>query len=223
MKLSDKELFDPIFLDNHLFVVSKKSNCLTQPTSEKEISLETEAKRYLKRKFNKKGAVFLVPLHRLDRVASGLVLFARTSKALSRLQEQMRQRKIKKTYMARVQGKLRQKEGVLRHFLIHARYRAKSVSPKQGKEALLRYKVIFEDRKTSWLEIELETGRYHQIRCQFSLIGHPILGDTKYGAYLRGRFEGIDLHHQKLCFIHPVTKVSLLIKKEVSFSTPRCM
>lgn len=209
MKSSDKE---PLFCDNHLLVVDKPANLPTQPRPTGGASLETEAKEWVKRKFHKKGNVFLTPVHRLDMPVSGLVLFARTSKALSRLQEQMREKQFEKTYIARVEGLLKKKEGKLRHFLSHGSHRAHVVSKEVGKEALLSYCVFKEDAGASWVKVELQTGRYHQIRAQFAQVGHPICGDRKYGAKGAAQLEGIDLHHGKLSFFHPISKERLTLK-----------
>ncbi len=167
-------------------------------------NLLDQAKAWLKKQFQKNGHVFLEPIHRLDKPVSGLVLFARTSKALSRLQEMMRQRKIEKTYFAWIEGVLPQ-EGTLEHYLVHDEYRARVVdrSHPKGKLARLRYFQI----EKSLVEIHLETGRYHQIRAQFAYIGCPIVGDQKYGSTLQWKKkEGIALHHGRLKFLHPVTK-----------------
>ncbi len=191
-----------IFVDNHILVVSKPAGLSTQ-THGHMPSLEEEAKQWIKKKYNKPGAVFLQPIHRLDKSVSGLVLFARTSKALTRLQEQMRTLQIKKTYFAYVEGIPEPKEAALEHFLIHDAFRAR-ISP-EGKSARLSYRTLSTENNTSFLEIELHTGRYHQIRAQLAAIGHPILGDAKYGS-TRTHHPGIALHHGLLEFLHPVLK-----------------
>ncbi len=215
MKLLDK---DVVFCDNHLLVALKKSALPTQPPPEGGPSLEGLAKEWIKETYHKPGGVFLHALHRLDKPVSGLVLFARTSKALSRLNEQQREQKIQRIYMAEVEGILPIKEGKLDHYLIHANHRAliaKADDP-EAKHARLSYQVSrFKDHSTVVI-IELETGRYHQIRAQFSASGHPIVGDTRYGA--KGTSDqAIHLHCMKLAFEHPVTKEILTFQSPAQF------
>ena len=193
-----------LFEDNHLLALNKPKGLATQKSSGNEDNLEDQAKAYIKRTKNKPGDVFLHPIHRLDKPTSGVVLFAKTSKALSRLQEMMREGKIKKTYVAICEGKLDPKEATLKHNLLHKSHRAE-VS-KEGKPCILHYKVSEYTKDTSIVSVELVTGRYHQIRAQFSAIGHPILGDSKYDSKMPYKRDTIALHHKKLEFIHPVTK-----------------
>ncbi len=190
-----------IYEDNHLLVVNKPGGLATQKHGE-EKGLECVALDYLHTKF-------LEPIHRLDKPASGIVIFAKTSKALSRLQQQMREKKIKKTYYARVEGVPKQTSASLRHYLTHDEYRANVTTKKdpKAKEALLDYIVVSCDEKSALLEIQLHTGRYHQIRAQLAAIGHPIIGDKKYGAHKN--LETIALTHVHVSFIHPVTKQSV--------------
>ncbi len=185
-----------IYCDNHLLVVNKPPGIATQP------DLEDLAKAWVKKKYEKPGNVFLQPIHRLDKSVGGLVLFARTSKALSRLQALMREKKITKIYHALVEGTLTKKQDTLTHLLIHGDH--KSFIGPQGKEAILHYSVLQEKNGTSLVSIHLITGRYHQIRAQFSAIKHPVLGDTKYGS--KHFFQdGIALRHVKMEFEHPIT------------------
>ena len=182
MKLLDKENFlNIIFVDNHLLVVEKPSNMSTQLTNNQSTSLEEFLKKWIKEKFNKKN-VFLHPIHRLDTETSGLVIFARSSKALSRLNKQMRERKIIKKYIAQIEGFLDIKKGDLKDYILHLSHRAKIVknAQKNAKLAHLSYKVIKEKESTSLVEITLLTGRYHQIRAQFANLGHNVVGDIKY-------------------------------------------
>ena len=172
------------------------------------------AKAWVKKKYNKPGNVFLHPVHRLDKAVSGLVLFARTSKALSRLQEMMRERKITKIYHALVDGELPSEQGRLVHHLIHGSFRAE-VS-REGKESILDYQVLKREKGATLLEINLITGRYHQIRAQLSAIGCPVLGDEKYGSKRTWK-KGIALHHSEMRFEHPVTKESLVLKTKPNF------
>lgn len=199
-----------VFFDNHLVVASKPSGMLTQPDDSVEESLEAYLKKWAKKEFHKEGNVFLHAIHRLDKVVSGLVLFARTSKALSRLNEQSRNGEIQRVYVGEVEGILPEKLGRLDHYLIHGDRRA--LIGKEGdlnaKHARLTYQVLHYMPHSSLVEIELDTGRYHQIRAQFSAIGHPIVGDKKYGSKV-GSQEGIRLHSAKLLFEHPVTKERL--------------
>lgn len=187
-----------IYEDNHILIAHKPEGIPTQ-----EGGLEEQAKAWIKDKYKKPGAVFLHPVHRLDKVASGLVLFARTSKALSRLQAQMREQKIKKTYIAYVEGTPTPAEATLEHFLEHGNHKA-IVSP-GGKRSLLYYRILETVKGISKLEINLITGRYHQIRAQLAAIGHPIVGDIKYGSRLAHTGPGIALQHVTLEFSHPVT------------------
>lgn len=194
-----------IYVDNHILVVNKPAGMATQASGLENISLEELAKEWIKKEFKKPGNVFLEPIHRLDRVVSGLVLFARTTKALSRLQAEMRAQRISKTYVAEVEGVLGQKEATLEHFLAHGDHKA-YLSATEGKRAVLHYSAVKEEKDRTLLKVILETGRYHQIRLQLSAIGHPIIGDSKYGSTRPYEREGIALMHTELKFIHPVTK-----------------
>ncbi len=201
-------MLDVLFCDNHLLVISKPAMLSTQPATVGEACLEDFAKEWLLKETGK--AVFLEPIHRLDKPASGIVVFARSSKALSRLNNAMRERQIDKTYFAFVEGTLPSKEGQLEHFLRHGDFRADVVSSEKagGKRSLLTYKVLSTHGGQVLLQIQLITGRYHQIRAQLSAIGCPIIGDKKYGS--RHSFpSGIALHHGEISFIHPVTKEKL--------------
>jgi 23S rRNA pseudouridine1911/1915/1917 synthase len=189
--------------DNHLLAVEKPAGMTTQP------ELEEWAKAWVKVRFQKPGNVFLEPIHRIDKPVSGLVLFARTSKALSRLHAQMRDRKIVKTYHALVAGKSLPQVGTLKHFLVHDEFRARI--DLKGKESILHYKVLKIKNGFTWLEIDLETGRYHQIRAQFAASGCPIVGDKKYGSPYPYK-EGIALQHIKMEFMHPVTQKAVLLQ-----------
>lgn len=212
MKLSDSEV---IYCDNHLLVANKPAGLLTQPDESGNPSLEDFAKSWVKKEYHKPGSVFLHAIHRLDKPVSGLVLFARTSKALSRLNELSRTMAIQRVYIAEVEGILPEKRGKLDHYLIHGDHRAlvgKKTDP-NAKHARLEFEVIHFRPQTTLVRIELETGRYHQIRVQFGTIGHPIVGDQKYGGKEK---EGstIHLHCTELRFMHPVTQ------EEQKFLTP---
>jgi len=209
-----------IYLDNHLLAVNKKAGIATQAHDASNESLEEVAKKWIKEKYRKPGKVFLEPIHRIDRPVSGLVLFARTSKALSRLQEAMREKQIHKTYYALVDGKLPSEEGTLEHYLVHDEFRARVVSSteKDAKLARLHFKVL---DTPSLVEIVLETGRYHQIRAQFAAIGCPIVGDRKYGSKTAWKKDEIALHHVRLEFPHPVNKENLILKSPIQFRPQR--
>ena len=178
--------------------------------------LSDTVKAYIKEKYQKPGEVFLGVTHRLDRPTTGVVLFARTSKALSRLNEMFKSHeKIKKTYWAIVQSPPPTPQGRLENYLWRNEKQNKSfvVKPdsKDAKHAVLSYKTIAQSERYTLLEINLETGRHHQIRCQLSAIGSPIKGDLKYGAKRSNPDGGISLHARKIEFIHPVSKVSISI------------
>lgn len=199
-----------LYEDNHLLIALKPSGLATQPDFLERL------KKELKEKYQKKANVFLEPIHRLDKPVSGLVLCAKTSKALSRLQAMMRERKIEKRYVALLTGQLPSLEGELEHFLFHDSHRARIVpaTHPEGKQALLRYRLLEERQGKKLVQIDLLTGRYHQIRAQFSAIGCPIIGDTKYGSHLSWKGEGIALHHCRLQLTHPVTHQFLKINSE---------
>lgn len=200
-----------VYVDNHLCVVNKPAGMPTQASPEHARNVVDEAKQRIKEKFNKPGAVFLEPIHRLDRPVAGLVLLARTSKALSRLQAMMRERKIKKWYYGWVAPIPNQKQARLEHALIHAEHRAQVVraDDPRAKLAILEYQILRVHEGKALLEIQLHTGRYHQIRAQFSAIGCPILGDRKYHSQHAWKGEGIALYHGKLELVHPVTGAPL--------------
>ena len=195
-----------LLYDNHILVVDKPAGIATQP------DLTELAKAWVKKKFNKPGNVFLEPIHRLDKPVAGVVLFARTSKALSRLQEQMRERQIEKIYEAWVEGSPKQQRGELRHHLLHGSFRAEIST--DGKEAILEYEVMKKEKNHSELRIRLHTGRYHQIRAQLSAVGCPVLGDAKYGSHVTWK-DGIALYARELSFKHPVTQEQVTVKSRL--------
>ncbi len=187
-----------LYLDNHLLALDKPAGMLTQPNQSSELSLQEVGKRLLKKQFKKPGAVFLEPVHRLDRPVSGIVLFARTSKALSRLQAAQRAKSFRKIYWARHEGSLPDRSGQLIHYLEHGNHLA--FEHPKGKKCCLLYKQL----PNGGTEIELVTGRYHQIRAQLSLVGCPILGDQKYGSKVT--LDRIELYHTRMSFPHPITQ-----------------
>lgn len=199
-----------IYEDNHLLVVNKTAGILTQPSGTEQTSLESLCKAWIKEKYQKRGNVFLEAVHRLDKQVSGIVVFGRTSKALTRLNAAMRSGKTKKTYHALLENAPKAREGILENYLWHDDYRA--IVVKEGhagaKLARLHYKMLSE----FLAEIDLETGRYHQIRAQFAAIGCPIAGDTKYGSKHTLPGNRIALHHIRLCIPHPITQVFLTLE-----------
>jgi 23S rRNA pseudouridine1911/1915/1917 synthase len=206
-------MLDVIYEDNHLLVINKPAGLLTQPSGTQQESLEAQAKSWLKQKYHKLGNIFLHAIHRLDKPVSGVVVFARTSKALSRLNATIRDKKSKKIYYALVEGALPSSEGILEHSLSHEDFHSEIAS--EGKLARLHYRVIKKTKTQSLLEITLETGRYHQIRIQLSAIGCPIVGDKKYGSVHPFPYEGIALHHHSLSIPHPISGEMLTIQADV--------
>lgn len=207
-----------LFHDNHLVIAEKPRGLLTQPTDLEPDSLEKRVKEWAKVAYQKPGEVFLHVVHRLDQVVSGIVLFAKTSKALTRLNAMQKEKKMTKHYIAEVEGLIQDDGKKLVHFLRHDEHKA-SVFTKPQNDALestLIYKVIKRKANTTVVEIDLITGRYHQIRAQFSGIHHPVLGDVKYGAK-KIQDEGIRLHHAFLEFIHPVTQEKISIYSKPDF------
>lgn len=202
-----------LYEDNHIIAVNKPAGLLTQPTDIQNDSLEVRLKAWLKEKYNKPGNVFLGILHRLDRPVSGIVVFAKTSKALSRLNEAMRERTMHKTYIALVEGTPQKEEEVLEHYLRHDDYRAEICrkGDNGAKLARLRYKTLEKRAKNTLLEVKLETGRYHQIRAQLAAIGCPIVGDGKYGSKTKFQNDTIALHHAHMELTHPVTHAAIIL------------
>lgn len=211
MKYLGKDMiFKPqiLFHDNHICVAVKAPGQVVQMEEGKE-SLEEWVKEKLKHELQKE-VIFLQPIHRLDKPAQGLVIFARSSKALTRLQEAMRKDQIDKFYLALIEGQLRKPQGQLIHQLIHADYHAQVVKS-NGKEAHLYYRTFKKNGpKQAWISIKLITGRYHQVRAQFAHIGHSIFGDKRYGAKSQLEQDAIALYHTKTLFRHPVTGKKLV-------------
>lgn len=217
MKSTDSAGVEVLLCDPHFLVAYKPMGMGTQPQKEqRRESLEEWAKRFIKEKFEKPGNVFLETIHRLDTPVQGLVLFARTSKALSRLQAQQREGKIGKRYLALVEG-VPPPEGHLVHYLIHASHHAKLASPNEegAKKCELTYTTLEKRREEALLQVTLTTGRYHQIRAQLAAMGYPVVGDLKYGSS-RSFGDGIALAHTELSFFHPTTheKIQLEVSKK---------
>lgn len=206
---------DIIFEDNHLIVVNKHSGDLVQPDPNGSSALENEIKDFIKVRDNKPGAVYLGVVHRIDRPVSGAVVFAKTSKALVRLNEMVKNREFKKTYWAIVEAKPRENQAELRHFISRNSKtntsKANDKEVKDSKLAILRYELKKSSDNYHLLEIELLTGRHHQIRAQLSTIGCSIKGDLKYGAKRSNKGGGISLHSRSIEFIHPVKKEKISI------------
>lgn len=201
-----------IFEDNHLLIVEKPVNIPTQEDASGDTDMLTLLKENLKIRYNKPGNVFLGLIHRLDRPVGGVMVFAKTSKAASRLSDQIRKREFEKTYLAVVHGKP-EKSGTLRHFLLKdAKTNIVKVvkdSELQAKEAVLNYQLLKSKEDLSLVKINLHTGRSHQVRVQFSTIGHPLFGDQKYGAQVNKEGQQIALWSNEIKFEHPTTKEKL--------------
>lgn len=199
-----------VYEDNHIIIVAKQSGEIVQGDKTGDTPLSDILKDYLKEKYSKPGNVFLGVVHRLDRPVSGLVLFAKTSKALSRLNEMLRKGEIHKTYHALVSNLPPKEEDLLEHWLVRNEKQNKSYAydkEKPGsKLARLRYRVIGHTERYHLLEITLLTGRHHQIRCQLSKIGCPIKGDLKYGARRSNPDGSISLQSHAIELVHPVSK-----------------
>ena len=199
-----------IYEDNHIIVVNKSSSEIVQGDKTGDTPLSETVKQYLKEKYKKPGNVFLGVVHRLDRPVSGIVLFARTSKALPRLNEMFKNSEVKKTYWAIVKNCPKETEGELVHYLVRNEKQNKSYAydkeVKDSKKAILDYKLIGHSQNYYLLEVHLHTGRHHQIRCQLAKMGCPIKGDLKYGSPRSNPDGSICLHSRKISFIHPVSK-----------------
>jgi 23S rRNA pseudouridine1911/1915/1917 synthase len=195
-----------LFLDNHLLAVNKPAGLVTQPSGAHADSMESRAKAWLKQELGKPGNVFLEAVHRIDRPVSGVVLFARTSKALSRLNASQRAKDCEKTYLAVVSGTPPAARSRLEDTVVHDSRCARVVAPDhpRGKRALLEYEVLGSRQGNSLLRIRLLTGRYHQIRVQLAHTGCPIVGDRTYGSSQNLPGNTIALHHWELRIPHPV-------------------
>lgn len=208
-----------LYEDNHIIAVNKTCSEIVQGDKTGDEPLSETIKKFLKEKYNKPGEVFLGVTHRLDRPVSGIVLFAKTSKALTRLNEMFRNQELKKTYWAIVKQRPTATEGRLEHFLLRNEKQNKSYAHDKmvpnAKQASLSYKLIAQTDVYSLLEINLETGRHHQIRCQLAKVGSPIKGDLKYGFARSNPNGGISLHARNVEFIHPVSKQLIQITAPV--------
>lgn len=199
-----------VYEDNHIIVVNKTASEIVQGDKTGDTPLSEIVKQYLKEKYQKPGNVFLGVTHRLDRPVSGLVIFAKTSKSLTRLNEMFRTSDVKKTYWAVVKNEPKEMEGELVHFLVRNEKQNKSYAYDKevpnSKKAILHYRLIGHSDNYYLLEVDLKTGRHHQIRCQLAKMGSPIKGDLKYGFPRSNPDGSICLHARRLKFMHPVSK-----------------
>ncbi|MBR1503514.1 MAG: RNA pseudouridine synthase [Prevotella sp.] len=199
-----------VYEDNHIIIVNKQSGEIVQGDKTGDRPLSDIVKQYIKEKYQKPGEVFLGVVHRLDRPVSGLVVFARTSKALTRLNKMFAEGEVHKTYWAIVKNAPKQPEGTLIHWLVRNEKQNKSYAytskKPNAKKAILKYKVLGHSDNYTLLEVNLMTGRHHQIRCQLAAMGSPIKGDLKYGAPRSNPDGSISLMSHRVEFTHPVSK-----------------
>lgn len=204
-----------LYEDNHVIVVNKKSGEIVQGDKTGDVPLSDIVKAWIKEKYQKPGNVFLGVVHRLDRPVQGVVVFAKTSKALSRLNDMFRTSDVHKTYWALTKNCPRQMEGTLEHWLVRNEKQNKSYAYDRerpnAKKALLHYKVIGRSDRYTLIEVQLMTGRHHQIRCQLASMGCPIKGDLKYGADRSNPDGSISLLARKVEFVHPVSKEQISV------------
>jgi 23S rRNA pseudouridine1911/1915/1917 synthase len=204
-----------LYEDNHIIAINKSSSDIIQGDKTGDEPLGEKVKRFIKKKYNKPGDVYLGVIHRLDRPVSGVVLFAKTSKALSRFNLLFKEKDIQKTYWAIVKNKPSKEEAILKHYLFKNEKQNKSYisnTPRiDAKECELHYKVLNQSDKYFLLEVKPFTGRHHQIRVQLSSIGCPIKGDLKYGFDRSNQDASIHLHARKIEFMHPVKNENIVI------------
>ena len=205
-----------VYEDNHIIIVNKQSGEIVQGDKTGDRPLSDIVKDYIKEKYQKPGAVFLGVVHRLDRPVSGLVVFARTSKALTRLNKMFAEGEVHKTYWALVKNAPQKKEDTLTHWLVRNEKQNKSYAyateKPNAKKAILKYRLIGKSDNYSLLEVQLMTGRHHQIRCQLAAMGCPIKGDLKYGAPRSNPDGSISLLSHSVAFIHPVSKERITVE-----------
>lgn len=205
-----------VYEDNHIIVVNKTASEIVQADKTGDTPLSETVKQYLKEKYRKPGNVFLGVTHRLDRPVSGLVIFAKTSKALTRLNEMFRTGGVKKTYWAIVKNPPKEPEGELTHFLVRNEKQNKSYAYDKevpnSKKAVLDYRLIGRSENYYLLEVDLKTGCHHQIRCQLAKMGCPIKGDLKYGSPRSNPDGSICLHARRVRFVHPVSKEQIMLE-----------
>ena len=208
-----------VYEDNHIIIVNKQSGEIVQGDKTGDTPLADIVKQYIKEKYQKPGEVFLGVVHRLDRPVSGLVVFARTSKALTRLNRMFAEGEVHKTYWAIVAGKPQVSEATLEHWLVRNEKQNKSYAydteKPHSKKAILKYREIGRGDHYTLLEVQLMTGRHHQIRCQLAKMGCPIKGDLKYGSPRSNPDGSISLLSRRVEFIHPVSKEPIVVKAPV--------
>ncbi|MBR6867380.1 MAG: RNA pseudouridine synthase [Prevotella sp.] len=208
-----------VYEDNHVIIVAKQSGEIVQGDKTGDTPLSDIVKQYIKEKYQKPGEVFLGVVHRLDRPVGGLVVFARTSKALSRLNRMFAEGEVHKTYWAIVKNTPHEPEGTLIHWLVRNEQQNKSYAydheVPRSKRAVLKYRVIGHSDNYSLLEVNLMTGRHHQIRCQLAKMGCPIRGDLKYGAPRSNPDGSISLLSRRVEFIHPVSKLPIVVEAPI--------
>ena len=220
---STKDNLQVLFEDNHIIIINKRVGDIVQGDKTGDTPLSEIVKQYIAEKYHKKGNVFLGVVHRLDRPTSGIVIFARTSKALERLNKMLRDKQIQKIYWAIVKNKPSEEKGTLTNYLKKNSKNNKSTvftrETEGSKKAILHYSIINELDNYMVLKIDLETGRHHQIRAQLSFIKSPIKGDLKYGAKRSNPDGGICLHAREIQFTHPVSKENVHIIAETPDSS----
>ncbi len=211
-------MLEILYEDNHLIAVNKKTSDLVQGDKTGDISLDVQLKDYIKKKYNKPGNVFIGVIHRIDRPVSGVVLFAKTSKSLSRMNKLIQDKNVSKIYWAIVKEKPPKNQNILEHYLVRNPNQNKSYAHDNevpnSKYAKLKYTLIGKSDNYYLLEIELYTGRHHQIRSQLSNMGCPIKGDLKYNYPRSNSNGGISLHAKEVRFVHPVKN------EEITISAP---
>ena len=212
-------IMEVIYEDNHLIAVNKNCHEIVQSDKTGDTPLSDKLRDYLKEKYMKQGNVFIGVTHRLDRPVTGVVIFTKTSKALSRMNDMFRNGDIKKTYWAIIKNRPPENEGILTHWLVRNEKQNKSFAydseKPDSKKAILHYRLISHSENYHLIEIDLKTGRHHQIRCQLAKIGCPIKGDLKYGAERSNADGGISLHACNAVFMHPVSKIMTEIKANI--------
>lgn len=204
-----------LYEDNHIIIVNKRNSDIVQGDKTGDEPLDSIVKNYIKEKYNKPGDVFLGVVHRLDRPVSGCIVYARTSKALARMNELFRSKDVKKTYWAIVTERPPEEEGTLIHYIKRNEKQNKSFvfneQVKESKLAELEYRIIARSESFYLLEVDLHTGRHHQIRAQLASMGCPIKGDLKYGSKRSNEGGGISLHSFRISFVHPVKKEQVTV------------
>jgi 23S rRNA pseudouridine1911/1915/1917 synthase len=218
-----KQFFSVVYEDNHLIIVNKKNGVLVQGDNTGDAPLSEHIKGYLKEKYNKPGNVFAGVVHRIDRPVSGLVILAKTSKALERMNKAFSEKEIRKVYWAVVKIRPAKEEGTLVHWLTKDPKKniakAYTREVEGSKRSELKYKIIGQTETYTLIEIQPITGRAHQIRCQLAAMGSPIKGDLKYGFPRSNEGGGISLHAYQLNFTHPVTKEAIQLKASLPDDT----